>query len=218
MGSHSDWDTMKHAAQRLEQLEIPYEKEIVSAHRTPRKLVDYAESARERGLKVIIAGAGGAAHCPACSSGFDPFASPRSSRSIARAQRPRLSPLNCANAGGGPCYDLGIGKAGAANAALSAASILSLEDAALADRYDAFRSFQTETVLDTNYLNSKTNNSEQDKDFPSRRSHRDFRRRPLRGRMMITAGRPMAYHFHIFGSFGKLHRRAYRRFRYMRYT
>lgn len=149
MGSQSDWETMKHAAQRLEQLEIPFESEIVSAHRTPRKLVDYAESARERGLKVIIAGAGGAAHLPGMVAALTPLpvlGVPVQSRTLSGMD----SLLSIVQMPAGiPVPTLAIGKAGAINAALTAASILSLQDPALADRYDAFRSFQTETVLDT---------------------------------------------------------------------
>ena len=149
MGSQSDWDTMKHAAQRLEQLEIPYESDIVSAHRTPRKLVDYAESAKERGLKAIIAGAGGAAHLPGMVAALTPLpvlGVPVQSRTLSGMD----SLLSIVQMPAGiPVPTLAIGKAGAINAALTAASILSLQDPALADRYDAFRSFQRETVLDT---------------------------------------------------------------------
>ncbi|MEM7673938.1 MAG: 5-(carboxyamino)imidazole ribonucleotide mutase [Verrucomicrobiota bacterium] len=149
MGSQSDWETMKNAALRLEQLEIPFESQIVSAHRTPKKLVDYAESARDRGLKVIIAGAGGAAHLPGMVASLTPLpvlGVPVQSRALNGMD----SLLSIAQMPAGvPVSTFAIGKAGAANAALTAASILALEDPALADRYDAFRSFQTETVLET---------------------------------------------------------------------
>lgn len=149
MGSQSDWETMKHAALRLEQLEIPYESQIVSAHRTPRKLVDYAESAKARGLKVIIAGAGGAAHLPGMVAALTPLpvlGVPVQSRTL-NGLDSLLSIVQMP--AGVPVPTLAIGKAGAANAALSAAAILAIEDPALAQRYDAFRSFQTETVLET---------------------------------------------------------------------
>lgn len=149
MGSQSDWETMKHAAQRLEQLEIPFESEIVSAHRTPHKLVEYAESARERGLKVIIAGAGGAAHLPGMVAALTPLpvlGVPVQSRTL-NGQDSLLSIVQMP--AGIPVPTLAIGKAGAANAALSAAAILALQDKELAGRYDAFRSSQTQTVLET---------------------------------------------------------------------
>lgn len=148
MGSKSDWSTMRAAAQILDTLEVPHEVEVVSAHRTPQKLIQYAESAADRGLKVIIAGAGGAAHLPgmlAASTPLPVLGVPVKSRTLngldsllSMVQMPR----------GVPVATLAIGDAGAANAALLAVSILALEDPALAERYRTWRAAQTRSVLE----------------------------------------------------------------------
>jgi 5-(carboxyamino)imidazole ribonucleotide mutase len=147
MGSHSDWATLKHAADVLDELAVPYEKRIVSAHRTPDLLFDYAETAVARGLHVIIAGAGGAAHLPgmtAAKTRLPVLGVPVQSRALngidsllSIAQMPK----------GIPVGTLAIGDAGAANAALLAAAILALGDPDLAARLDAYRDAQTARVL-----------------------------------------------------------------------
>src|SRR3546814_8833462 len=130
MGSQSDWSTMRHAAVTLDELGIAYEKRIVSAHRTPRRLVEYADSARERGLKVVIAGAGGAAHLPGMTASMTPLpvlGVPVESRALSGLD----SLLSIVQMPGGvPVGTLAVGRAGAINAALLAASILALGDAA----------------------------------------------------------------------------------------
>lgn len=147
MGSKSDWPTLVRAADVLDALEVAYETEVVSAHRTPEKMLDYARSAAGRGLKLIIAGAGGAAHLPgmvaACTE-LPVLGVPVQSRALSGldsllsiVQMPR----------GVPVATLAIGESGAANAGLLAASILALEDAALAERYRAWRAAQTDQVL-----------------------------------------------------------------------
>ncbi|MCR6631595.1 MAG: 5-(carboxyamino)imidazole ribonucleotide mutase [Magnetospirillum sp.] len=148
MGSQSDWETMRHAAQVLADLGVPYETRVVSAHRTPGRLVDYATSAKGRGLKVVIAGAGGAAHLPgmaAAMTALPVLGVPVESRTMkgidslySIVQMP----------GGVPVGTLAIGKAGATNAGLLAASILALADAALADRLEDWRRRQTESVAE----------------------------------------------------------------------
>lgn len=148
MGSKSDWPTMRRAAELLDALDVHYEAEVVSAHRTPEKLLDYARSAAARGLRVIIAGAGGAAHLPgmlAASTELPVLGVPVQSRTLngldsllSIVQMPR----------GVPVGTLAIGEAGAANAALFAVSILALTDAQLAERYRHWRSEQTRAVLD----------------------------------------------------------------------
>src|SRR6185312_12527203 len=146
MGSQSDWDTMRHAAETLEALGIAHETRIVSAHRTPRRLVAYAEGARERGLKVVIAGAGGAAHLPGMVASMTPL--PVLGVPVESAALKGLDSLLSIvqMPGGVPVGTLAIGKAGATNAALLAASILALGDPAVAAALDAWRRAQTEGV------------------------------------------------------------------------
>ena len=147
MGSHSDWATMKAAADVLEELGVPFEKKIVSAHRTPDLLFSYAESAVERGLQVIIAGAGGAAHLPgmcAAKTRVPVLGVPVQSR-VLNGIDSLLSIVQMPK--GVPVGTLAIGEAGAANAALLAVSILALSDQALARRYEAYREAQTTRVL-----------------------------------------------------------------------
>jgi 5-(carboxyamino)imidazole ribonucleotide mutase len=146
MGSQSDWPTMKHAADVLDSLDVPYEARIVSAHRTPDRLVDYARTARDRGLHVIIAGAGGAAHLPGMVASMTPlpvFGVPVQSAAL-NGMDSLLSIVQMP--GGIPVGTLAIGKAGARNAGILAASVLALHDPPLADRLDALRSAQTDAV------------------------------------------------------------------------
>ncbi len=146
MGSRSDWETMRHAAETLAALEVPHETRVVSAHRTPHRLVDYATTARDRGLKVVIAGAGGAAHLPGMAASMTPLpvlGVPVESHAL-KGMDSLLSIVQMP--GGVPVGTLAIGKAGAINAALLAAAILALGDAALAARLDAWRAAQTEGV------------------------------------------------------------------------
>jgi 5-(carboxyamino)imidazole ribonucleotide mutase len=146
MGSKSDWDTLKAGAEILDALGVPYEALVVSAHRTPKRLYEYAHSARERGLKVIIAGAGGAAHLPGMTAAMTPLpvlGVPVRSKGL-RGLDSLLSIVQMPK--GVPVGTLAIGDAGAANAALLAAAILALNDDALAARLDAFRAAQTEAV------------------------------------------------------------------------
>ena len=148
MGSKSDWATMQHAANMLTQLGVSFEAKIVSAHRTPDLLFSYASSAAQRGLQVIIAGAGGAAHLPgmtAAKTALPVLGVPVQSKALSGmdsllsiAQMPR----------GIPVGTLAIGEAGAVNAAILAASILALHDAALRERLEAFRAAQTAAVLE----------------------------------------------------------------------
>lgn len=150
MGSQSDWPTMKEAALLLKQLEVPYEAEIVSAHRTPKHLYSYAETAESRGLKVIIAGAGGAAHLPGMTAAMTylpVLGVPIQSKAL-NGQDSLLSIVQMP--AGVPVMTLAIGAAGAKNAALSAAAILSLNDAVLRERLKAFRKQQTDQVLEAN--------------------------------------------------------------------
>ncbi len=148
MGSQSDWPTMKLASDILDQLEIAHEAKIVSAHRTPGRLYDYATSAAERGLKVIIAGAGGAAHLPgmaAAMTRIPVLGVPIQSKALSGID----SLLSIAQMPAGiPVGTLAIGEAGAKNAALLAAAILANADPALAERLDAWRAAQTEAVAD----------------------------------------------------------------------
>jgi 5-(carboxyamino)imidazole ribonucleotide mutase len=146
MGSQSDWDTMRHAAETLEKLAIAHETRIVSAHRTPKRLVAYAEGARERGLKVIIAGAGGAAHLPGMVASMTPL--PVLGVPIESAALKGMdSLLSIAQMPGGiPVGTLAIGKAGAVNAALLAAAILALSDKAVAGALDRWRREQSDAV------------------------------------------------------------------------
>lgn len=146
MGSKSDWETMNEAAIILDELQIPYEAKVVSAHRTPDRLIDYAKSAKSRGLKVIIAGAGGAAHLPgmtASMTSLPVFGVPVHSKSLA-GQDSLLSIVQMPK--GIPVGTLAIGKAGAANAALLAAAVLALYDSELAVRLEAWRQAQTDAV------------------------------------------------------------------------
>jgi len=148
MGSHSDWATMKHAADVLTELGVAHETRIVSAHRTPDLLFEYASTAIERGLHVIIAGAGGAAHLPgmtAAKTRLPVLGVPVQSKALSGldsllsiAQMPR----------GVPVGTLAIGEAGALNAGLLAAAIVALHDPAVAAKLDAYRAAQTERVLE----------------------------------------------------------------------
>jgi 5-(carboxyamino)imidazole ribonucleotide mutase len=148
MGSRSDWDTMRHAAEVLETLEVPHECRVVSAHRTPDRLVDYAKSAAGRGLQVIIAGAGGAAHLPgmtAAMTRLPVLGVPVQSAALSGMD----SLLSIVQMPGGiPVGTLAIGKAGATNAGLLAAAILANHDPALADRLEAWRARQTQAVAE----------------------------------------------------------------------
>lgn len=143
MGSQSDWVTMKHAAEMLDQLKIPYESKIVSAHRTPERLYEYAKTARKRGLKVIIAGAGGAAHLPgmvASMTTLPVLGVPVESKALKGLD----SLLSIAQMPAGiPVGALAIGTAGAKNAALLAVSILSTGDEKVMERLEKFRKKQT---------------------------------------------------------------------------
>ena len=149
MGSSSDWETMRHAAETLELLGIAFEKKVVSAHRTPQRLYEYAAGARDKGLKVIIAGAGGAAHLPgmaASMTSLPVLGVPVESKALKGLD----SLLSIAQMPAGvPVGTLAIGQAGAVNAALLAAAILATSDAALADRLDAYRARQTASVAET---------------------------------------------------------------------
>ncbi|EKV26476.1 Phosphoribosylaminoimidazole carboxylase catalytic subunit [Caenispirillum salinarum AK4] len=148
MGSQSDWETMRHAADVLERLGVAHEVKIVSAHRTPQRLVDYATSARERGLKCVIAGAGGAAHLPGMCASMTPlpvFGVPVQSKAL-NGMDSLLSIVQMP--AGVPVGTLAIGRAGAVNAGLMAASVVALLDDAVAARLDAFRAEQTEAVAD----------------------------------------------------------------------
>ncbi|MGB8843711.1 MAG: 5-(carboxyamino)imidazole ribonucleotide mutase [Aliidongia sp.] len=149
MGSQSDWATMTHAAATLETLGITFETRIVSAHRTPDRMADYAKTARDRGLKVIIAGAGGAAHLPGMTAAFTPL--PVLGVPIeSHALKGMDSLLSIAQMPGGvPVGTLAIGKAGAINAGLLAGAILALNDAAIAQALDRWRANQTEAVAAT---------------------------------------------------------------------
>lgn len=149
MGSQSDWPVMKEAARLLDELGVPYEARIVSAHRTPDRLVSYAKGARARGLKVIIAGAGGAAHLPGMTAAMTPLpvlGVPIQSKTLSGldsllsiVQMPR----------GVPVGTLAIGEAGAVNAGIMAASIVALEDDSVATKLDAYRAAQTSSVGET---------------------------------------------------------------------
>jgi 5-(carboxyamino)imidazole ribonucleotide mutase len=147
MGSTSDWETMQHAAAQLDALGVPYEKRVVSAHRTPKLMVSYAESAARRGLKVIIAGAGGAAHLPGMTASLTPLpvlGVPVESHAL-KGMDSLLSIVQMP--GGVPVGTFAIGKAGAINAALFAASIVAQADAKIARAWQAFRAAQTAKVL-----------------------------------------------------------------------
>src|SRR3954466_4125840 len=149
MGSQSDWATMRHTAETLDALGVAYDKRIVSAHRTPDRLVAFAKGAKSEGFKVIIAGAGGAAHLPgmtASMTALPVFGVPVESKSLAGVDSlysiVQMPP-------GVPVGTLAIGKSGAINAALLAASVLALTDASLAKRLEAWRKQQTDAVAET---------------------------------------------------------------------
>ncbi|HEX6741697.1 MAG TPA: 5-(carboxyamino)imidazole ribonucleotide mutase [Sphingomicrobium sp.] len=149
MGSRSDWATMRHAAEMLDQLGVAYETKVVSAHRTPKRLYDYAHSARERGLRVIVAGAGGAAHLPgmaASMTSLPVLGVPVETQSL-KGMDSLLSIVQMP--AGVPVGTLAIGKSGAINAALLAAAILAASDMQLAARIDRFRDEQTSAVAET---------------------------------------------------------------------
>ncbi|WP_294238190.1 5-(carboxyamino)imidazole ribonucleotide mutase [uncultured Sphingomonas sp.] len=146
MGSTSDWETMRHAAETLEALGVAHETRVVSAHRTPQRLYDYATTAADRGIKVIIAGAGGAAHLPGMAASMTHLpvlGVPVESKAL-KGMDSLLSIVQMP--GGIPVGTLAIGKAGAINAGLLAASILSLSDEDLAERLKAWRQRQTDSV------------------------------------------------------------------------
>lgn len=149
MGSQSDWETMKQAHEILHELNIPHEVKIVSAHRTPDRMVEYAKSAKGRGLKVIIAGAGGAAHLPGMVASMTPLpvlGVPVESKALSGMD----SLLSIAQMPGGiPVGTLAIGKAGAKNAGILAASILGAHDDALGARVEEFREKQTNSVAES---------------------------------------------------------------------
>jgi 5-(carboxyamino)imidazole ribonucleotide mutase len=148
MGSQSDWSTMRHAAETLAALGVGYHARIVSAHRTPDRLVRFATGARAAGYKVIVAGAGGAAHLPGMTAAMTPlpvFGVPVESRAL-RGEDSLLSIVQMP--AGIPVGTLAIGRAGAVNAALLAAAVLALTDEALAARLDAWRAAQTAAVAE----------------------------------------------------------------------
>jgi 5-(carboxyamino)imidazole ribonucleotide mutase len=146
MGSQSDWETMQHAADMLKKLNISHEAKVVSAHRTPERMVNFAKSARKNGVKVIVAGAGGAAHLPgmiASMTTLPVLGVPVESKAL-KGMDSLLSIVQMP--AGVPVGTLAIGHAGARNAALLAASILSLSDAEIAEKLEEWRSNQTESV------------------------------------------------------------------------
>jgi 5-(carboxyamino)imidazole ribonucleotide mutase len=148
MGSQSDWETMRHTAEVLDELRVVYEAKVVSAHRTPRRLYEYATNAEELGIKVIIAGAGGAAHLPGMAASMTTLpvlGVPVESKTLQGLD----SLLSIAQMPGGiPVGTLAIGKAGAKNAGLLAASILALQDDGVAKRLKAWRAAQTKSVAE----------------------------------------------------------------------
>ncbi|MFN3369946.1 MAG: 5-(carboxyamino)imidazole ribonucleotide mutase [Sphingomonadaceae bacterium] len=149
MGSTSDWETMRHAADILAELDVPHETKVVSAHRTPRRMVDYAEAAAARGIRVIIAGAGGAAHLPGMVASLTPLpvlGVPVPSLALSGLD----SLLSIVQMPAGvPVGTLAIGKAGATNAGLLAAAMLATQDPPLAKRLAAWRAARTDAVPDT---------------------------------------------------------------------
>ena len=148
MGSRSDWETMQHACATLDELGVPYETRVVSAHRTPELMAEYASGAAHRGLRVLIAGAGGAAHLPgmtAAHTHLPVLGVPVESHAL-KGMDSLLSIVQMP--AGVPVATLAIGRAGAINAALLAASIVALGDETVRERLRTFRSTQTQTVLD----------------------------------------------------------------------
>jgi 5-(carboxyamino)imidazole ribonucleotide mutase len=148
MGSQSDWETMKNAADTLEALEIPYDARIISAHRTPDRMANFAKGARAEGFKVIIAGAGGAAHLPGMTASMTPlpvFGVPVQSKTMS-GQDSLLSIVQMP--AGIPVGTLAIGKAGAVNAALLAAAVLALSDEEIAERLDEWRERQSASIAE----------------------------------------------------------------------
>ncbi len=146
MGSQSDWPTMKHGAEVLTELGVSFEARIISAHRTPDRMVDFAKGAKAEGFKVVIAGAGGAAHLPGMTASLTPlpvFGVPVQSKALS-GQDSLLSIVQMP--AGIPVGTLAIGRAGAVNAALLAAAVLALGDEALAERLDDFRRRQSEAI------------------------------------------------------------------------
>ena len=148
MGSQSDWETMRHAAETLAQLGVTHETKIVSAHRTPKRLIQYAETSRERGLQVIIAGAGGAAHLPGMAAAMTPLpvlGVPVESKSLSGMD----SLLSIVQMPGGiPVGTLAIGRAGAINAALLAAAVIALSDETVRTNLDDWRAKQTSKIAE----------------------------------------------------------------------
>lgn len=148
MGSQSDWATMRHAAETLEELGVTYESLIVSAHRTPERLYSFAKGAKAAGFKVVVAGAGGAAHLPGMTASLTPlpvFGVPVESKALS-GQDSLLSIVQMP--GGIPVGTLAIGKAGAINAALLAVAVLALSDEALAERLDTWRAALADKVAE----------------------------------------------------------------------
>jgi 5-(carboxyamino)imidazole ribonucleotide mutase len=149
MGSQSDWETMRHASETLDALEVAHETRIVSAHRTPKRLAEYAESARGRGLQVVIAGAGGAAHLPGMTAAMTPlpvFGVPIESKALSGLD----SLLSIVQMPGGvPVGTLAIGRAGAINAALLAAAVVALRDAKIRQNLDDWRARQTAGIAES---------------------------------------------------------------------
>ena len=148
MGSQSDWETMKHGADILDELGVSYDAKIVSAHRTPDRLVEFSKGAKAAGYQVVIAGAGGAAHLPGMCASMTPlpvFGVPVQSKALS-GQDSLLSIVQMP--AGVPVGTLAIGKAGAANAALLSAAVLALQDSALADRLDQWRAAQTAKIAE----------------------------------------------------------------------
>ena len=149
MGSRSDWETMRHAAETLDKLGVAHETKVVSAHRTPKRLYDYASSAKERGLKIIIAGAGGAAHLPgmaASMTSLPVLGVPVESQAL-KGMDSLLSIVQMP--AGVPVGTLAMGRAGAVNAGLLAASILAITDDQLSARVERYREEQTQSVAET---------------------------------------------------------------------
>lgn len=148
MGSRSDWETMRHAAETLDQLGVSHETKIVSAHRTPKRLYDYAHSAKDRGLRIVIAGAGGAAHLPGMTASMTalPVLGVPIETQALKGMDSLLSIVQMP--AGVPVGTLAIGKAGAINAALLAAAMLATQDGALAQRLESWREKQTGSVAE----------------------------------------------------------------------